>query len=405
MDRLKIERLGAQGDGVTAGGLFAPFTLPGEDVQGTISGDRIEVVKILSASPDRVDPPCRHFGTCGGCALQHASDGFLATWKRDQIAAALASRGISGVELRETVTSPVNSRRRATFAARRTKKTVQVGFRARGSDEVVPLTECPLIDPALFAAVPAISEAAVLGASRKGVIRATATITLGGIDLAIEDAKPLERQGIVEAAALADRYDLARLTWNGEVQAARRPAAQRFGTAEVTPPPGGFLQATRPGETALIGAVKEAVGKAERIADIFAGCGTFSLPLAAQAEIHAVEGDKALMAALDAGWRAAPGLRKVMTEVRDLFRRPLLSTDLAPFDAVVIDPPRAGAVAQTEELAAHGPSRIAAVSCNPATFARDARTLIDGGYRLDWVLPVDQFRWSPHVELAARFSR
>ncbi|MEM7547484.1 MAG: class I SAM-dependent RNA methyltransferase [Pseudomonadota bacterium] len=405
MQTVRIERLGAQGDGISAEGVFAPFSLPDETLAGEVVDGRIARPTITDPSPDRTTPPCPHFGTCGGCALQHASDSFIATWKRGQIASALAARGITGVEIRDTVTSPPRSRRRATFAARRTKKTVQVGFRGRGSEEVITLNECHLVDHALLIALPAIEAAAMLGASRKGVIRGTATLSVGGIDLAIEDAKPLERQGIIAAAALAERHDLARLTWNGEITAARRSAAQRFGTAEVTPPPGGFLQATREGEATLVAAATEALGKATRIADLFAGCGTFTLPLATSAEVHAVEGAKALTDALDAGWRRAVGVKKVTTEARDLFRRPLLSTELAAFDGVVIDPPRAGAAAQMEHLATHGPTRIASISCNPATFARDARTLIDGGYRLDWVLPVDQFRWSPHVEIAARFSR
>lgn len=405
MVKILIERLGAGGDGVDASGVFAPFTLPGETVRGEIVAGRMPTPEIIANSPSRASPPCRHFGACGGCALQHGSDGFLAGWKRDLIAAALAARGFGAVEIRETVTSPPRSRRRATFTARRTKKTTLAGFHERGSDGVVPIEMCELLRPELLAALPAAKAAARLGASRKGEIRATATLSDGGVDLSIADAKALDGPALAAAARLAEEHDLARLAWNGETVVTRRPPSHSFGAASATPPPGGFLQATREGEAALLGAVREAVGDARRIVDLFAGCGTFSLPLAEGAEVSAFEGEAASVAALDAAWRGAPGLKRVAATTRDLFRRPLLTDELAAFDSAVIDPPRAGAAAQTEELVKGGPARIAAVSCTPATFARDARALVDGGYRLDWVLPIDQFRWAPHVELAAHFVR
>ncbi|MEL6793188.1 MAG: class I SAM-dependent RNA methyltransferase [Pseudomonadota bacterium] len=400
-----IERLGAQGDGATADGVFAPFSLPGEEVSGDVEDGRIAAPKIVAPSADRVAAPCRHFRTCGGCALQHASDPFVAAWKRDQIALALSSRGMTGFELRETATSPARSRRRAVFAARRTKKDAIVGFHGRRSDEIVAITECRVIHPNLMEAVEAVRAAALIGASRKGALRATATVTEGGVDLALEGGKALEGRALIQMTALAEAHDLTRLTWEGEVLAMRRPPALAFGEARVVPPPGGFLQATAEGEAALLAAAREALGDVKRIADLFAGCGTFSIPLASRAEVHGVEGDKTLLAALTAGANKAGGLKRITTEARDLFRRPLLAVELKAFDGLVIDPPRAGAAAQTAEIAEGGPPVIAAISCNPATFARDARALIDGGYRLDWVAPVDQFRWSPHVELAARFSR
>lgn len=422
MIRITIDRLAAQGDGQgggqsggqsgaqTGGGVFAPFTLPGDVAEGAVVDGRMAAPAIVTEGPHRATPPCRHFGVCGGCALQHAADPFLAGWKRDQVAAALAARGVTGVEIRETITSPARSRRRATFAARRTKKTVQVGFHRRGDNQIEPLSQCELVEPALLAALPAIAEAARIGAARKGAIRATATLSEGGIDLAVEDAKPMDDAIFAGLAALAESHDLARLAWNGEVAALRRPPGQRFGAAAVTPPPGGFLQATAAGEAALLAAIREALGPARRIVDLFAGSGAFTLPLAETAEVHAVEGEAAAVEALLAGWRGAAGLKRVTAEARDLFRRPFLKLDFDPvgapaFDAAVIDPPRAGAAAQSAVLAADGPPVIATLSCNPATFARDARTLIDGGYRLDWAQPVDQFRWSPHIELAARFVR
>jgi 23S rRNA (uracil1939-C5)-methyltransferase len=245
----------------------------------------------------------------------------------------------------------------------------------------------------------------MIGASRKGELTLIVTRTEGGIDLAAAGGKPLEQSLFSDLAQLAERAGLCRLTWGGEPVASRHPAAQRFGRAVVVPPAGAFLQATADGEAALVAAVREAVGDAGRIADLFAGSGTFALPLAAQAEIHAVEGEAAMLTALDAGWRRTPGLHRTTTEPRDLFRRPLMPDELKRFEAVVIDPPRAGAEAQARELAASGVPVIAAVSCNPVTFARDARLLTEAGYRIDWIQVVDQFRWSSHVELVACFKR
>ena len=404
-----IESLGAQGDGVTAEGVFVPFALPGERVRLTASGHRARLDAVLRRTPERAEPPCPHFGSCGGCALQHASDRLLADWKRDLVGRALASRGIEGVDIRATATSPPGSRRRATFAARRTRKGALVGFHAAGSDEIVAVTACPVSDPALVAALPALAELAEIGASRKGALRLTVTAGERGLDVAVEGGKPVEGPMYGELVAIAATRDLARLSWEGEPLVTRRQPVHRFGRAWVAPPPGGFLQATREGEAALVAAMREAVGGtvvgAGRVADLFAGSGTFALSLAETAELLAADADAQALAALDTGWRGAEGLRRITTERRDLLHRPLLARQLAAFDAVVFDPPRAGARAQVQQLALSPVPRIGAVSCNPATFARDARTLIDGGYRLDWVLPVDQFRWSSHVELAAAFSR
>lgn len=400
---ISIERLGLEGDGL-AGPVRAPFTLPGEVVRGVLDGGTLRVGEILAPSPDRTAPVCRHFGTCGGCALQHASDAFLANWKRDAVGRALAARGLSA-ELRPTLTSPPRSRRRATFAGHRTRKTVAIGFRARRSDAVIDVVECPLVRPELLAAKPVLTELTGLGAGRGGTIRLGVTSGPAGLDIDVGGAKPLEADLGARLAALAEATDLARLTWNGETAALRRPPFQRFGAAHVTPPSGAFLQATAEGEAALTGAARAAVGDARRIADLFSGCGTFSLPLAEGAEIHAVEGEARMLAALDAGARQTPGLRRVTVERRDLFRRPLLAAELNRYDAVVLDPPRAGAEAQAGQLARAAVPRVAMISCDPVSFARDAGLLVAGGYALDWVQTVDQFRWSGHVELAARFSR
>ena len=402
-DVLTIERLGHQGDGIAPGPVFVPRALPGEVVQGRIDGDRLADMRVVTPSPDRVRAPCRHYAACGGCALQHAGDAFVAGWKQQVVATALAAQGIE-TAFRPIHTSSPGSRRRATFAARRTKKGVTVGFHGRASDTIADTDACLILHPEVLAARAVAADLALAGGSRKGALAVSVTRSRMGADIAVTGGKPLDDALRQTLPGIARAHDLARLTWDDEVVALRRPPVQVFGRAEVVPPPGAFLQATPDGEAALLASVRAAVGAAQRIVDLFAGCGTFALPLAEGAEVLAVEGDAAMTAALDRGWRGAQGLKRVQAEARDLFRRPLLPAELARFDAAVIDPPRAGAEAQTQALAQARVPVIASVSCNPVTFARDAGTLIRSGYRLEWVQVVDQFRWSPHIELAARFT-
>ncbi|MCE8507331.1 class I SAM-dependent RNA methyltransferase [Ruegeria pomeroyi] len=400
---ITITRLGHQGDGIAPGPIYVPRTLPGEVVSGTPEGDRLADMRVVTPSPHRVAAPCRHYRACGGCQLQHASDGFVAEWKQEVVHSALTAQGVEA-EMRPVHTSPPRSRRRATIAVRRTKKGALAGFHGRASDVITEIPDCQLLDPALLAAIPVGEALAMLGGSRKGVMAVTLTLSDAGLDVAVRGGKPLDGPLEVALGQLAEAQGLARLAWEGEVIAMRHPPTQRFGKAAVAPPPGAFLQATRDGEQALLAAVRETAGNARRVADLFSGCGTFALPLAETAEVHAVEGEAAMTVALDQGWRRAAGLKRVTTEARDLFRRPLLPDELSRFDAVVLDPPRAGAEAQVAELARAKPPVIAYVSCNPVTFARDAKTLVQAGYRLNWVQVVDQFRWSAHVELAAAFS-
>lgn len=401
---LTIQRLGHRGDGIAEGPVYVARALPGEVVEGEVAGDRITSPRILTPSPDRVRAPCPHYKGCGGCALQHASDDFVAAWKIDVVRQALAAQGLNA-PIRGIVTSPSRSRRRAVLSGRRVKSGALVGFRGRASETLVAVPDCHLLHPELIAALPALEALTMIAASRKTEVRFTVTRSDAGVDVSLTQAKPLDSAVFEQAAALAGSFDLARLTWNGDPVITSRQPTQTFGTARVLPPPGAFLQATAEGEAALLAAVRAALGDAFRIADLFAGCGTFALPLAAQAEVHAVEGDAAMLDPLGKGWREAIGLKRLTTEARDLFRQPMLPDELARFDAAVIDPPRAGAEAQMREIARGGPPRIAAVSCDAASFARDARILTEGGYSLNWVHVVDQFLWSPHVELAAGFTR
>jgi 23S rRNA (uracil1939-C5)-methyltransferase len=402
-----IERLGHLGDAIAQGEngpIFVAQMLPGEVVEGELLGDKLINTRIITPSPDRVRPPCAHARTCGGCLMQHATDDLVAAWKTEVVRSALAGQGIEA-PLRPILTSPANSRRRAVIAGRRTKSGAMLGFHARGSDALVAVPNCQLLHPDLMAAFPALEALVLTGGSRKSELALTITRTLAGPDVSVTGGKPLDGQLRLELARVAEAHGLSRLSWEHEVVALRTAPMQAMGRALVVPPPGAFLQATEQGQAHLLAAVQEAVGDAKRVTDLFAGSGTFALPLAEKAEVFAVEGDAAMITALDKGWRQAEGLKRVTSEVRDLFRRPLEPDEFKNVQAVVIDPPRAGAEAQTKTLAQTKVPVIAFVSCNPVTFARDAKVLISAGYTLDWVQPVDQFRWSSHVELAARFSR
>lgn len=402
MERIEttIDRLGHLGDGIAPGPLFAPMTLPGERVSGVPDGARLTDVRIIAPSALRVTAPCPHYRACGGCVLQHADDAFVAEWKRDVVRQALAAHGMTA-EFLPVITAPARSRRRASFSARRTKKGALAGFHARASDTVIEVPDCRVLRPDLVALLPLAEALAVLGSSRKGELSVQVTLSEGGPDVAVTGGKPLDSDLRSVLGTICDRDRLARIAWDGEVVALRSAPVQRLGAARVVPPPGGFLQATIEGEAALLAVVKSIVAGAARVVDLFAGCGTFALPLADRAEVHAVEGDAGMTAALDRAWRDTTGLHRVTVETRDLFRRPLLPDELARFDAAVIDPPRAGAEQQVMELARARVRRVAMVSCNPVTFARDVAVLTRAGYVLGPVQVVDQFRWSPHVELVA----
>lgn len=401
--KLVIQRLGHLGDAIAMGPegpLYLKGFLPGEEVEG----DDLTAMRIITPSTSRVRPPCVHARACGGCALQHAADGFVADWKADVVQSALRGQGIEAAFLPMQI-SPPKSRRRATFSARRTKSGVTIGFHARASDVLVDIPNCQLLHPDLLAALPKLDPLVRLGATRVAEIQIQVTQTLTGLDVAVSDGKELDAPSQMELARICEAAGFARLTWNGEMVAMRHAPMLRFGRAMVAPPPLAFLQATAQGEAALLFAVRRAAGPARKIVDLFAGLGTFALPLAEAADVLAVEGDAKMMAALSLGARGAENLHRVDTQTRDLFRRPLEPDEFKGIEAVVIDPARAGAEAQMTTLAQTKVPRIAAVSCNPVTFARDAKILLAGGYRLDFVQVVDQFRWSQHIELAAGFSR
>lgn len=397
---LIIDSLTHLGAGRANDGTLVPRTLPGEQVALRPDG----TAQILTPSAQRVAAPCRHFRTCGSCAMQHASDDFVAEWKMTVVQRALHAHGLTPV-FRPIHTSPARSRRRAKFAGRRTKSGAMVGFHARASDVLVAVPDCQLVTPGMLAGIPMLEALTILAASRKGEVALTVTDSSAGLDVLVQTELPLTDQLRMDLAVFAQLHHLARLTWVDETVVTLHEPVQSFGLAAVTPPPGAFLQATADGERALRRAVTEIVGEASRVVDLFAGCGTFSLPLATKAEVLAVEGDAAMIAALDKAWRGTRGIKRVTGLTRDLFRRPLEPDELKPFGAAVIDPPRAGAAAQVATLAVSDIHRIAMVSCNPVTFGRDLSTLVAAGFAVDWVQVVDQFRWSPHVEMVAALTR
>jgi len=395
-----IETLTHHGLGRTSSGELVSNVLPGETIE-VLGGGK---VRVLEPSTDRVSPPCRHSKSCGGCSVMHASDEFVATWKTGIVESALSARGLD-TEILPIHTSPAQSRRRAKFSGRRTKKGAIVGFHGASSSVLVETPDCKLIMPELLEVTEGLLELVLLGASRKSEVQFTVNQSDAGQDIWVQADKPVDNALRVQLANIAQKHQFARLSWNDETIVTLKPPLVTMGAAKVVPPFGAFLQATVDAENAMVAAVKDCIGNVKRVADLFSGCGTFTFPLAETAEVHAVEGEPDLIASLDTAWRQTTGLKKVSTEVRDLFRRPLEPDELNQFDAVVLDPPRAGAEAQIQCLTRSNIAEIAMVSCNPITFSRDAEILTESGYQMKWVRPIDQFRWSAHVELVGRFTR
>ncbi|MAU95749.1 MAG: RNA methyltransferase [Fulvimarina sp.] len=403
-----IDSLGTKGDGIAQGAdgpLYLPFTLPGEVVEiepGAVAG-RADFT-LVEPSPERREPPCPHFGECGGCDLQHASEAVYREFKRDLVVAALARDGLEA-EISPLVGCMPRSRRRVALTATRAGTRVVLGYNAARTNRVVAIETCPIALPAIEAALPFLRRLAALLTDRKKPLKLMVTATTAGLDVAASDAAKLSEKLRQPAVAMALRADIARLSVDGEVLVKSRPPLVDFSGVSTELPPGGFLQAVESAEAAMAELVVGHLGGAKRVADFFSGCGTFSLRLARQSAVHAVESEAAALAAQDRAHRGATGLKPLSTERRDLFRRPVPAKELKAFDGVVFDPPRAGTEGLVRELAGSGVKRVAAVSCNPVTLARDLKILVDGGYRLVSVTPIDQFLWSHHVEAVALLAR
>jgi 23S rRNA (uracil1939-C5)-methyltransferase len=411
---LDIETVGGEGDGVGRGPdgkpVYVPFTLPGERVRAVGGGDRRELDAVLNASAQRVEPPCPHFGVCGGCALQHWNHADYLTWKIERLRGTLALQHLETEILAPYAAGPGTRRRLALHARKGSRDMARLGFKERKSWAVVDITRCPVADPVLEAALPALRRlAAPLFEHHKSAPTLHVTLTASGIDIEITGIEKKSgglsadaRMTLAEAAAAAD---FARVTIDGEVNYMSRQPTVRLGQATVALPPGAFLQATAGAEAAMTAFVTQQAQGAHRIADLYCGVGTFTFALAEIAPVLAAEVSGPAVQALVSAMATAPGLKGVNAITQDLVRRPVRGEEMKGMDVVVFDPPRSGAAEQTAEIARSKASKVIGVSCNPGTFARDARALVDAGFVLTRVKPVDQFLWSPHVELVGVFER
>jgi 23S rRNA (uracil1939-C5)-methyltransferase len=410
-EHLKIDHVGHRGDGVaTAGGInvYVPYALGGETVEvAEVPGhpDRRRLVKVEHASVERVAPFCPHFGVCGGCAIQHWDTGRYRAWKREIVVTTLAQAGI-GCDVAPLIDAHGLGRRRITLHARMgTHDVLRVGFAEANSHDIVPIDRCPILDPQLDGALEAAWAIAepLIAVGKPLDIQITATNS--GLDVDVRGSGALATAMVARLSRVADQHRLARLTRHGELVLMRTPPSVHIGTAQVALPPGSFLQATVAGEETLAALVADHCRRSKTIADLFCGVGPFALRLAAKSRIAAFDSDADAVAALQKAATSTSKLKPVKAEARDLFRRPLMPQELRDYDTVVFDPPRQGAQAQATQLAASMIATVVAVSCNVTTFARDAKILVEGGYTIEGVTPVDQFRHTPHVELVARFVR
>lgn len=388
----RVVRIAARGDGVLEGGAHVPLAVPGD----LFAGDAL-----VEAGPHRADPPCRHFPECGGCQLQHVDDRAYGDFLVDRIGSALAAQGVDRPEILPPHISPPRSRRRAALSVERKGNRVTLGFNAERSHRIVDMHECHILRPELFALVAPLRRLL----SKTGGRGVRLTLADQGVDVLLDGAQADGLDASEMLTSFAHLHGLARLSiddgYGPQPRWEPEPVTITLGGVEVPLPQGAFLQATSDGEAALVDAVRSAIGDAGIIADLFAGLGTFALSLPGR--VLAAEGARDAILSLKAAANRAQ--RQVFADHRDLFRRPYTVKELDRFQAIVADPPRAGMKEQAEAIAASSVGRVAMVSCNPATFARDAKTLLDGGYRLEWIKPVGQFRWSTHVELVGAFVR
>jgi len=406
-----IARLGSRGDGIAdtaAGTIYVPYALPGETAEVEPwpgHPDRRQLIKIDVASSDRIVPICPHFGVCGGCALQHLATARYRDWKRALVVAALERAGLDA-PVDDLVDAHGEGRRRAVFHSRvSARDVIEVGFSALKAHHVVAIDHCPILAPGLAGAIEAAWAIAEALAATHKPLDIQVTATDAGLDVDVRGSGALSAPDVTALARVAERRNLARLTRHGEIVAQRMLPTIRIGRAQLVLPPGAFLQATAAGEVNLARLVEANCGDANTVADLFCGVGPFALRLAERARVTAADNSADAITALERAAAGTRGLKPVPAQVRDLFRSPLVPAELKQFDAVVFDPPRQGAEAQARELAASIVPAVVAVSCNPTTFARDARILVDGGYRLLRVTPVDQFLYSAHVEVVACFKK
>ncbi|QPC87012.1 RNA methyltransferase [Mesorhizobium sp. NBSH29] len=405
--RLTIESLGGQGDGVAhteTGTAFVPFTLPGEIVTAAREKDRATLMAVIEPSPLRVEPPCRHFGECGGCSLQHYDLDAYHTWKRDKVVQALLREGVEA-PVGDIIACAPGTRRRVVLTAKRIETGMRLGYNRAQSHTIIDIHECPIAVPEIVAALSTIKALAGLICKTSQSFQLAVTHTATGLDIAASGSGELVGAARKLVSDFVLRERIARLSIDGEIIVEPEKPVIYFGDVAVFPPPGAFLQAVASAEAAMVALVSGHFGKSKKVLDLFAGSGAFALRLAKKGEVHAVEGEAAALSALDRGFRFGTALRRVTTEKRDLSRRPVTFKELNLFDALSFDPPRAGAEEQCEQIARSTVPLVAAISCNPVTLARDLKILVGGGYRLKSVTPIDQFLWSAHVEAVALLEK
>lgn len=403
--RLEIDELGAKGDGVATDGTFVPFTLPGDVVEVDDQEFAQSLLpNIVSPSPHRIEPQCKHFGTCGGCALQHFEHGEYLNWKRQQVVNAFTNVGID-VDIDPCIPTSIGNRRRATFSAITTATGTIFGFLARQSHEIVEITQCPILTTRISKRFDGLRQLAKLAVPASEQIKLAVLACDNGLDIAIEAETPLSerrRKAIIDWAVAAGQV---RVSFGGEIIIQTIVPKLTIGPAILTPPPGTFVQAVAEAEQHMASLVVAHLKKSKKVLDLFSGVGTFALQLLPKSSVHAVEFEKTALASLEDSQKSLSGTKTLTIEARDLDRRPLLVSELETYTGAIFDPPRAGAELQVRELAKSRITKIAAVSCNPTTLARDAKILIDAGFKLIKVTPIDQFLFSTHVEMVALFER
>lgn len=408
-----VDTIGAYGDGVVtvdAEKIFVPYTAPSDHIKLETRGQKGQLLELLNAGPDRMDPPCAYYGRCGGCAFQHVTRDFYVKWKKAQIVSALVAAGISEAPIANMVEIDPATRHRAQFSVQRSGKDVQLGYFEKRSRNIIPIDNCLVLHPKLQAKLKALR--ALAGAVPREWASFSIAVTLysNGLDVNFISSKRLSEPtptGMQSLAKMMADVGVIRVSLGGEVLMAINQPVISFDGISVSPPPGAFLQASQMGQAALIGLVVTAAKDSKKIIDLFAGCGTFSLPLSKTATVEAVDSDAGAIGALKTAAAVAQGYKAnpVKTGIRNLFENPFRASELNKFDAIVIDPPRAGAIEQMREIAVSKVRRVVSVSCDLKTFSRDAKILLEGGYVLTQLTPVDQFVYSPHIELVGVFER
>jgi len=385
--------------------LEVPFSLPNEQVQFTLDDEgQAKLIRLEPSSSDRSEPRCPQFTKCGGCSLQHASESFVSNWKKSIVVDKLKRRNIYSNFLTSFVT-PERSRRRAVFSGRRTKKGTIVGFHSPRSNNLVSIAGCIILDCRILSFLPGMEQIVGLGCTRSSAIKIYVSNSENGLDVYVEGAKPLDLVLQESIASIAVEYQLARLSWDGELIASIKPPVQIMGNVKIIPPERFFMQATKDSEMVMVQDICESLEDETIVADLFSGCGTFTLPLSQTKKVMAFENSFQMLKALDNAYRDAPNLKIIETSIRNLRNNPLSPDELSGIGGAVVNPPRSGAADQCKELAKSKVKKVLIVSCNPETFSRDASILIMGGYNLDWVRIIDQFRWSHHIEVIGNFSK